>query len=169
MTLDLDIVYERTSENIGRLAEALRELNAVYHDPAGRKIVPDASKLETIRLHLGSPADTCARRRIGSLGILVFRTLDFSGVLEEILENPTFAQKLSFVVSQRGQDETALLAQAVHTGVEALYREALIEAYLAESVSRDEALQTLGPESLVEIEYQRDCLRRDLAWGLEEA
>ncbi len=85
------------------------------------------------------------------------------------MENPTIAQKqLSFVVGQRGQDEAALLAQAVRAGVEALYREALIEAYLAESVTRDEALQTLGPESLEEVEYQRDCLRRDVAWGLAE-
>ena len=84
------------------------------------------------------------------------------------MENPTFAQKLSFVVSQRGQDEAALLAQAVHAGVEALYREALIEALLAGRVSRDEALQALGPESLAEVEYQRDCLQRDLAWGLAE-
>ena len=85
------------------------------------------------------------------------------------METPTIAQKLSFVVSQRGQDEAALLAQAVRTGVEALYREALIEAYLDERVTRDEALEILGPESLEEVEYQRECLRRDVAWGAGEA
>ena len=85
------------------------------------------------------------------------------------METPTIAQKLSFVVSQRGQDEAALLAQAVRTGVEALYREALIEAYLAERVTRDEALRVLGPESLEDVEYQRECLQRDVAWGAGEA
>jgi hypothetical protein len=50
-TVDLDIVFLRTPENLQRLLAALRELDARYLDPAGRHIVPDAAKLETFRLH----------------------------------------------------------------------------------------------------------------------
>jgi hypothetical protein len=78
----------------------------------------------------------------------------------------TLTQELAFVVGQRQQDETTILAQAVREGVRVLYREALIEAYLASRISRQEALKQLGPELLEEVEYQRDALRRDVAWGL---
>lgn len=52
VTLDLDIVYDPSSDNLAHLAAALEELGAVYDDPAGRRIVPDATKLATIKIHL---------------------------------------------------------------------------------------------------------------------
>lgn len=52
VTLDLDIVYDPSAENNTRLAAALEELNALYKDPAGRRIVPNVAKLATIRTHL---------------------------------------------------------------------------------------------------------------------
>jgi len=45
----------------------------------------------------------------------------------------------------------------------------LIEAYLLGRVSRETVLKELGPEQLEEIEYQRDALQRDVAWGMENA
>lgn len=51
LTLDLDVLYEKTPENLSRLLSALRELRARYRDPAGRHIEPDIPKLETLRLH----------------------------------------------------------------------------------------------------------------------
>lgn len=44
-TLDLDVLYRTTEENLLRLAAALGELEAVYRDPAGRRIEPDPSRL----------------------------------------------------------------------------------------------------------------------------
>ena len=44
-TFDLDVVYARDADNIVRLATALRELDAVYKDPAGRRLLPDEAKL----------------------------------------------------------------------------------------------------------------------------
>ena len=78
----------------------------------------------------------------------------------------TFTEELAFVVAQRRQDEATVLAQAVREGIHTLYREALVEAYLEGRVAREEVLTQLGPEMLTEIEYQRDALRRDVAWGL---
>lgn len=52
LTLDLDVLYDKTPENLVRLLAALRELKARYRDPAGRHIEPDAEKLATLRMHL---------------------------------------------------------------------------------------------------------------------
>jgi hypothetical protein len=50
-TLDLDIVVRPTLADRERLLDALAELHAGYLAPAGRHIVPDAGKLEALRLH----------------------------------------------------------------------------------------------------------------------
>jgi hypothetical protein len=50
-TFDLDVVVLPTGENRERLLSALVDLDARYLDPAGRHIVPDLPKLETMRLH----------------------------------------------------------------------------------------------------------------------
>jgi hypothetical protein len=50
-TFDLDVVIRSTADNRDRLLTALSELNARYLDPAGRRITPDAGKLETMRIH----------------------------------------------------------------------------------------------------------------------
>ncbi len=51
-TFDLDIVYDRSDENVEPLGEALRELGAIYRDPAGRRIEPDVPRLATMKRHL---------------------------------------------------------------------------------------------------------------------
>ena len=78
----------------------------------------------------------------------------------------TLTQELAFVMAQHQQDEATVLTRAVREGIRALHREALIEAYLMGRISRQEALKQLGPESLEEIGYQRDVLKRDVAWGM---
>jgi len=50
-TVDMDVVFIRTDENLVRLLAALLELDARYLDPAGRHIVPDADKLASFRMH----------------------------------------------------------------------------------------------------------------------
>jgi hypothetical protein len=52
LTLDLDVLFDETPENLDRLLAALRELKARYRDPAGRHIEPDKEKLESFRMHL---------------------------------------------------------------------------------------------------------------------
>ena len=76
------------------------------------------------------------------------------------------AEKLTFLQSHRQQDEVTVLAQAVRQGIDALYREALVESYLLGQTSRERVLREIGPEALAAIEYQRDALRQDVAWGI---
>lgn len=78
-------------------------------------------------------------------------------------------EQLAFVVAQRHEDEATILAQAVREGIQALYREALIEAYLLGHIPRETILKELGPKQLEEIEYQREALQRDVEWGLKSA
>jgi hypothetical protein len=86
-----------------------------------------------------------------------------------LMEETTLTHELAFVVAQRQQDETVVLAQAIREGIRALYRETLIEGYLMGQIPRPTALKALGPETLEEIEYQRDALQRDVAWGMADA
>lgn len=51
-TLDLDIVYDRSPENLDRLLGVLQAVEASYRDPAGRHIVPTVEKLATVRMNL---------------------------------------------------------------------------------------------------------------------
>lgn len=78
------------------------------------------------------------------------------------------ADKLAFLRRQRHEDEVTVLAHAVREGIDALYREALIEAYLLGQVSRDQIAQELGPETLTSVEVQRDALQRDVLWGASD-
>ncbi len=74
------------------------------------------------------------------------------------------SEQLAFVVSQRRQDEAAVLVQAMRAGINALYQETLIEAYLLEQIPRETILKKLGPEKMEEIEYRRDVLQSEIAW-----
>lgn len=79
------------------------------------------------------------------------------------------AEHLDFLVAERGEDEASVLAEALRAGVEALYREALIEGFLLGRIPRERLLHEVGPEAVTEIELQRDALRRDVEWGLRGA
>lgn len=50
-----------------------------------------------------------------------------------------------------------------------LDEETLVEEFLLGRVAREIVLETLGPERLAEIEYQKDVLQREIKWGLRGA
>lgn len=85
------------------------------------------------------------------------------------MHDKILTEHLDFLVTQKGQDEATVLAQALRAGIEALYQETLTEAYLLDKVPHEMVLRELGSERLAEIDYQRDALRRDVAWGLRGA
>jgi hypothetical protein len=62
-TFDLDVVHSRAPENLARLLAALQSLDAVFRDPAGRRIVPQLS-------HLASPGHQLLRTHSGALDVL---------------------------------------------------------------------------------------------------
>lgn len=98
-TFDLDIVPDPAPENRQRLLAAVRELEARYLDPASRHLVPDETKLATLRMHQlltkAGPLDVLAtigkamtyehlvgrthERMVGNLRV---RCLDLDAVIE---------------------------------------------------------------------------------------
>jgi hypothetical protein len=79
-TLDTDIVYRRTADNIERLVAALRELEAIYRDPAGRRIEPDATRFAAGGHHLFAT-------RFGPLDVLA--TIGANRTYEDLEEHAT--------------------------------------------------------------------------------
>ena len=63
ITLDLDLVHSRAPRNIAPLLAALAELDAVYRDPGGRMIHPNAS-------HLISTGHQLLKTKCGPLDLL---------------------------------------------------------------------------------------------------
>jgi hypothetical protein len=100
MTDDLDVLVETGEANLERLLAALDNLQAVYRDPAGRSIRPDAERLASFRLHLldtrlgrldllrslkpgeRTYADLVPRSRIYRIGALEIPVLDLAAVIE---------------------------------------------------------------------------------------
>lgn len=64
-------------------------------------------------------------------------------------------------------DESVVIQQAVETGVETLYRDMLVSRYLADEITREEAIEQLGVEVVEEVESARDAVEEDVKWGLQ--
>jgi predicted transcriptional regulator len=64
-------------------------------------------------------------------------------------------------------DESAVIQRAVETGVETLYRNMLVRRYLADEITREEAIDQLGVEVVEEVESARDAVAEDVKWGLQ--
>lgn len=84
------------------------------------------------------------------------------------MKEATVSRELAFIANRRGIDETNILAKAVREGIRVIYQEAVTEDYLAGKISRDYALKELGLEKLMEIEFQREAIKKDIEWGLSD-
>ena len=83
-----------------------------------------------------------------------------------MVEGPaSIIQELTFLTRQTGQDEMAILSRALHLGLELLYRQAIEQAFIDETLSRDQAATILGQERVEEIEYAKQALAQDVAEG----
>lgn len=75
-------------------------------------------------------------------------------------------RELTFLTQQTGQDETTILIRTLHLGLDLLYRQAVEQAFIDETLSRDQAVAILGEERVEEIEYAKQALAQDVARGL---
>lgn len=103
LTLDLDVLYDKTAQNIDRLLAALRELKARYRDPAGRHIEPDPVKLGTMRTHL-LLTELGALDVLGSIGSgLTYQDLADRTVSYELGETRVRVLELAAVIETKEQ------------------------------------------------------------------
>jgi hypothetical protein len=101
LTLDLDILYDKSPQNVERLLAALRELKARYRDPAGRHIEPDREKLETLRMHL-LLTELGALDLLGEIGKgLIFNDLAGRTIAYEIGEARVRVLELAAVIETK--------------------------------------------------------------------
>lgn len=77
----------------------------------------------------------------------------------------SLTEKLAYLRDRGGEDESALLARAVREGIQTLFREALIEAYLAGQMDRERLVSEIGLEAVETFDFQRDALIGDIRWG----
>ncbi len=82
-----------------------------------------------------------------------------------MFKTTTFGE-LEFIIQETGEDEVTVLAQAFREGLKHLYRQKVTGAFIEGKLSREEAVRILGLDTVEELEYQKDAIRRDIQWGL---
>jgi hypothetical protein len=88
-------------------------------------------------------------------------------VLGDQPESPVqVTQELAFLTQHTGQDELSLLSQALHLGLNLLYRQTAEKAFIDGALARPEAIAALGAQRVTEIEYAKQALAEDVARGL---
>jgi hypothetical protein len=124
-TQDLDLVIDTAEDNLDAILGACAEIEAVYEDPAGRRLVPDREKLRTFRLHLlhSKHGDIDLLREIGPAqryADLLARTVELElaggGVrvleLSAVIEAKRFANRGKDLAVLPVLEETLRLARA---------------------------------------------------------
>ena len=82
-----------------------------------------------------------------------------------MFETTTF-DELEFIVKETGEDEITVLAQAFQEGLKHLYRQKVVDAFIKGKLARAEAVKILGLETVEDLEYQKDAIRKDIQWGV---
>lgn len=78
----------------------------------------------------------------------------------------TLTDKLSYVAKSRAAAQEEVFAEALSTGVDALFREAVITDYLAGRCERDSAVDALGSDLVGQVDARRDAFEDDIEWAL---
>ena len=80
-TFDLDVVHSRSSDNIGRVLSALRDLDAFYRGQGDRRLTPDST-------HLASPGHQLLMTRFGPLDLLgtIGKDHDYEDLIQHTTE-----------------------------------------------------------------------------------
>lgn len=79
----------------------------------------------------------------------------------------TVSDRVRELAEHHDTDESVVIQQAVETGVETLYRDMLVSRYLADEITREEAIDELGVEVVEDVESARDAIEEDVEWGLQ--
>ncbi len=79
----------------------------------------------------------------------------------------TVSDRVRELAEHHDMEESHVIQEAVETGVETLYRNMLVDRYLAGEITREEAITQLGVEVVEDVESARDAVDEDVTWGLQ--
>jgi hypothetical protein len=77
-----------------------------------------------------------------------------------------FTEELTFLRQQTGQDESTILIQALHLGLNELYCQAVEQQFIDGNFPREKAVELLGTDRVYVIEYAQQALAQDIVQGL---
>ena len=91
----------------------------------------------------------------------------FVGIERTGMSTDSVSERVHELAEHHGLDESAVIQQALEAGVETLYRDMVVSRYLADEISREEAVDQLGADIVNEVETARDAVEDDVRWGLQ--
>lgn len=83
------------------------------------------------------------------------------------MSTDSVSERVHELAEHHDLDESAVIQQALEAGVETLYRDMVVSRYLADEITREEAVEQLGVDVVNEVETARDAVEDDVRWGLQ--
>lgn len=77
------------------------------------------------------------------------------------------SERVREIAEQRDLPESAVLEEALERGVDALWREVVLERYLDGAIDRTEAVDLVGEGVVERAERERDAVEADVEWGFQ--
>ena len=80
--------------------------------------------------------------------------------------NIQFEEKIHYLSQETGKPTSTLLVEALEEGVQQIYKQHLLEAYLNQKIERSEVIQRLGSSAVESFEKAWKALEHDIRWGM---
>jgi hypothetical protein len=75
-------------------------------------------------------------------------------------------EQLDEILRLRQTDSAQVVAEALHAGMQQVYLDTVLEAYLHGRLSRTEAIERVGAGNIDRAEEEHRIMQEDVSWGL---
>lgn len=76
-------------------------------------------------------------------------------------------ERVQEIAEARDVPESEVLERALERGVEDLWHELVVTRYLADELSREEAVELVGKDRIKRAEREVQAIEEDVRWGLD--
>ena len=83
-----------------------------------------------------------------------------------MLTKVKLTNEIEDVANFRNISESTVISNAIKIGVDKLWKESVIDKYLTNEISRDEAVKLVGLSFVILAEEQKKAIIEDINWGL---
>lgn len=70
------------------------------------------------------------------------------------------------IAEARGVAESDVFEAALERGIEEMWEDVVIGRYFDDDLSRDEAMELVGRQKVVQAEMEREAVEEDVDWGM---